>query len=92
MPIWEKIIELSISDEIDNYTSVGIDINDAEEGARVKNLVFWQLGNYAFLLQEFGLEKLAAGEIISKYACKYDLTKGDMETLMANIDRYEDYG
>lgn len=40
MQIWEKIIELSIADEIDNYTSVGIDINDAEEGARVKNLVF----------------------------------------------------
>ena len=35
---------------------------------------------------------MAASEIISKYACRYDLTKGDMETLMANIDRYEDSG
>ena len=59
-----------------------------EDKARVKNVVFCQLGTYAHILLEFKVNRLAASELIGRYACNYDLSKGDMETLIANIDRF----
>lgn len=59
-----------------------------DDKARVKNVVFCQLGTYAHLLLEFKVNRLAASELIGRYACNYDLSKGDMETLISNIDKF----
>ena len=52
---------------------------------RLKNIVFCQLGSYAFIINSFGIDNKFTAEIISKYACRYDLCTEDMETLMVFI-------
>jgi hypothetical protein len=85
MGIWERVIELSICEELTNYMRLGIDVNRVEEEDRLKTVVFNQLGQFAHLLQEFGVDKGLTGEVISKYGCRYDLQQEDLDTLMANV-------
>jgi hypothetical protein len=66
--IWESIIELSIQEELENYRKLGIEINSGKSLQRVKNIVFCQLGNFAYVMLEFNVEKPTAEGIIRKYA------------------------
>jgi hypothetical protein len=83
---WESIIQISISEEIkthDLYIQDNEDKKDKDN--RLKNIVFCQLGTYAFIIESFGIDTKYISEMISKYACRYELSTEDMETLMVTF-------
>lgn len=86
LEIWEKIITLHIQEEIEAREVYKIfDSTEVQESV-IKNIVFCQLGSIATHMSNFQVEKMYASEIISKHACKYNLTAEDMDTLIATVD------
>eukprot|EP00358_Blepharisma_japonicum_P002762 CAMPEP_0202952378 /NCGR_PEP_ID=MMETSP1395-20130829/38088_1 /ASSEMBLY_ACC=CAM_ASM_000871 /TAXON_ID=5961 /ORGANISM="Blepharisma japonicum, Strain Stock R1072" /LENGTH=157 /DNA_ID=CAMNT_0049662439 /DNA_START=1176 /DNA_END=1646 /DNA_ORIENTATION=+ len=89
MEFWEKIIQCSIDEDIKNYEDYGIvdGENEEETGERLKNIVFCQLGAFGHIMVGFEVDTMYAAELVSKYACRYQLPDGDIDTLMATIDK-----
>ena len=83
---WELIIQLAINEEIKTYEHYAQEEETkADKEKRIKNIVFCQLGSYAFIIEGFGVDAKYVAEMISKYACRYNLSTEDMETLMVKI-------
>lgn len=62
-----------------------MDVQEANH--RVANVVFGQLGSFAHIMISLKVEPIYAGELVSKYACKYNLSTEDMNTLSSLIDK-----
>ena len=79
---WESMIYSAISEEIGTQQHYAIEEETKEDKERrAKNIIFCQLGSYAFIMTGFGIDLNIISEIISKHACRYDLSTEDMETL-----------
>ncbi|CAG9319027.1 unnamed protein product [Blepharisma stoltei] len=90
MEFWERIIQSSIDEDIKNYEDYGIvdgGENEEETGERLKNIVFCQLGAFGHIMVGFEVDTMYAAELVSKYACRYQLPSRDIDTLMATIDK-----
>lgn len=80
---WESMIYIGINEEIAMQQQYVVDEEGKEEkGKRLKNIIFCQLGSFAHIMDGFEIEQKFIAEIILKYACRYELTSEDMETLM----------
>lgn len=84
--IWELVINKSIKDEINNRQVCKIFSNAQEQDEAIKNIAFCQLGYIAGLMNELNVEFVYAAEILSKNACKYNLSAEDIDTLMASAN------
>lgn len=79
---WDSIIQLAINEEIQTHEKYLVDQESSEDkDKRVKNIVFCQLGTFGFVIDAFEVDPRYNMEIISKYACRYNLSSDDMETL-----------
>lgn len=89
MDFWEDIIQTAIDEDIKNHEHFGISENETQENLenRLKNIVFCQLGTFGNIMLLFKVDTMYAAELVSKYACKYQLSSEDMDTLMATIDK-----
>ena len=79
---WESMISIAIAEEISTqHQYVTEEETKEDKERRAKNIIFCQLGSYAFIMTGFGIDLNIISEIISKYASRYDLSAEDMETL-----------
>lgn len=83
---WDLIIQKSVQCELSSRELYKIFETPEEQKNIIKNIVFCQLGNIANFMKEFNVDPMYAGEIVSKYACKYNLPAEDIDTLMATVD------
>ncbi|OMJ81642.1 hypothetical protein SteCoe_17859 [Stentor coeruleus] len=86
LEIWEKVITQHIQEEIEAREVYKIFDSIEVQESVIKNIVFCQLGSIASHMCNFQVEKMYAGEILSKHACKYNLSAEDIDTLMATVD------
>ncbi|CAG9321953.1 unnamed protein product [Blepharisma stoltei] len=89
MEFWEGIIQSAIDEDIQSHEVYGLHENETQESIenRIKNIVFCQLGVFGNTMLTFQVDTMYAAELVSKYACKYQLSSEDMDTLMATIDK-----
>jgi hypothetical protein len=86
--LWENILRVSIDDELQQQEKYGLSNLSVEEvTSRLQNAVFCQLGTFASILQSFKVDFNFAGEIISRFAFKYQLTIADLNTLEAILSK-----
>ena len=83
---WEQLISRTIQEEISSREVYKIFESVEEQEGIIKNIAFCQLGSIAGLMKEFSVEVQYAAEILSKYACRYNLIAEDIDTLMATVD------
>lgn len=50
-------------------------------------MVFVQLGSFAYVMVSFKANVAYTAELVSKYACKYDLSNEDIDVLMATVNK-----
>jgi len=69
---WEQAIERAIEEELKKGSG---------QAETVRNAAFCQLGTFAHSMLTFAVDRLLTNELISKLACKYDLSDEDITTL-----------
>jgi hypothetical protein len=69
---WEQAIERAIDEELKR---------GSEQAETVRNAAFCQLGTFAHSMLTFAVDRMLTNELISKLACKYDLSDEDLTTL-----------
>lgn len=86
MDFWDNIIQNAIDEDIKNYEIYGISEGETND-ERIKNIAFCQLGAFGHMMLDFHVDTMYAAELVSKYACRYELSTEDMDTLMATVDK-----
>lgn len=84
--LWDNVLRVSIDDDIQQQEKLS-NLTVEEVTARLQNCVFCQLGTFASILQSFKVDFNFAGEIISSYAFKYQLSNSDFDTLEAILNK-----
>lgn len=88
LELWDNVLRLSIEEEIHQQERYGLGNLSAEEvTARMQNSVFCQLGSFVGVLQTYKVELKYAGELIHRYAFKYQLELNDCNTLEAILNK-----
>lgn len=84
---WEEIIIQAIEEDFKMHEEYGIGDyeEEAEQVKRLKNIVFCQLGSYSHIMMTYNIDTKFVAELVSKYACRYDLSSSDMETLLVRF-------
>mmetsp|Transcript_27525 Transcript_27525/g.49625 ORF Transcript_27525/g.49625 Transcript_27525/m.49625 type:complete len:644 (-) Transcript_27525:1369-3300(-) len=86
--LWDNVLRVSIDEEIRQQEKYGLSNLSVEEvTSRLQNAVFCQLGTFASILQSFKVDFNFAGEILSRYAFKYQLSVTDFNTLEAILNK-----
>lgn len=83
LEFWDLSVQMSISEECKSYELYMQEPESREDKEkRLKNTVFCQLGTYGAIFVAFGIDEKYVSEIISKYACRYQLSAEDTNTLI----------
>lgn len=86
LEFWDTAVQMGIIDECKSHELYMQEPESKEEKEkRTKNIVFCQLGTFGAIFNGFGVGEKYISEIISKYACRYQLTAEDTETLLVRV-------
>lgn len=83
LEFWDQAIQVSITQDLQWHEQFRENSESGEDKEkRLKNLVFCQLGAFATVIPEFSVDLKFVTELISKYACRYELSASDTDTLL----------